>query len=279
MISVIIPTYNRIDLLKKCIDNLDASVQFVSSELYEVIVTDDSNNSISKEYIETYQPQIKWVKGPGKGPAANRNNGANYAGGGWLVFIDDDCIPDSNLLKAYAEAINDNPGVLAFEGAIFPDNWELMKKDMAECPVNTSGGCFWSANICVEKNLFKSIGGFNEKFLIAAQEDQEIYLRISEHTNVVFCKNCIVIHPVRYRKLAGKIKRIPLEIRNWILFARLKRSWVQIFLDGSTSQIKACIRTIQRKQFGLVTYHLCSLAYLIPGIILSALQQHGRQKI
>jgi GT2 family glycosyltransferase len=254
-------------------------VQSVAAEGYEVIVTDDSNNNISKELIYKNYSWIQWVQGPGKGPAANRNNGAKYAKGNWLVFIDDDCLPEQNLLKAYIEATANNPGTLAFEGAIMPDSWELLKKDMAECPVNTEGGCFWSANICIQKQLFEKIGGFDERFLIAAQEDQEIYSRILQETRVMFSNDCIVVHPVRCRKLQENIKRIPVEIKNWILYARLKHSWGRIFIDGAVSQIKACIKTTQQYKFRLVIYHFSSLIYLFPGIILSAIQNNGKQKI
>jgi glycosyltransferase involved in cell wall biosynthesis len=115
------------------------------------------------------------VEGPKKGPAANRNKGAQTAKGKWLVFIDDDCLPDKELLLEYEKSIESNPAVKAFEGAIFPDNWELLKKDMAECPINIHGGYFWSANVCINKEIFFKINGFDEDFILAAQEDQLLY--------------------------------------------------------------------------------------------------------
>ncbi len=278
MISVIIPTCNRNEFLNNCLEALKP-VNQSAADCYEVIVTDDSKTNVAKALIAQKFDWVKWIEGPKKGPAANRNNGAKYAKGEWLVFIDDDCVPDKNLINEYYKAIKNNPDTLAFEGAIYPDDWELLKKDMAECPVNTKGGCFWSANICVKKNLFYEIHGFNEQFLIAAQEDQEIYARILKHTPVIFCKDCIITHPVRLMKISKKIRRIPIEIKNWILFARIKHSWGRIFLDGSISQMRACIKTIQQKKFKVVIYHFFSLVYLVPGIILFAFKHGGKQKI
>jgi len=277
--SIIIPTCNRNALLEKALKALNKSAQTIANKDYEIIVSDDSANDVVASSLTEEFDCINAVRGPRKGPAANRNNGAKQAKGDWLIFIDDDCIPDKNLLHEYMSAIKDNPGCLAFEGAIFPDDEKLLQKDLAECPVNTDGGCFWSANICIQKNLFKKIGGFNEQFLIAAQEDQELYSRIKKHTRVVFCKNCKVVHPVRYRGLKEKIERIPIEMKNWILFARMQQSWWQIFLSGSGAQIKACVKTIKQNKFKAVLYHLFSLAYLVPGIILFTFQHNDKQKI
>ena len=41
-LSVIIPTCNRNDLLRKCLNNLIPDFQSIDSSKYEIIVTDDS---------------------------------------------------------------------------------------------------------------------------------------------------------------------------------------------------------------------------------------------
>src|SRR5665213_3286620 len=101
--SVIIPTCNRNDLLRKCLDLLAPSNQTIDN--YEIIVTDDSKDGIAKDLIKQDYPWVCWVEGPKRGPAANRNNGAKTANGDWLVFIDDDCLPDKNVLNCYKNGI------------------------------------------------------------------------------------------------------------------------------------------------------------------------------
>ena len=66
----------------------------------EVIVSDDSKQCIAKELIQEKYSWVKWIEGPKKGPAANRNNGAKYATGDWFIFIDDDCEPQKDLSTA-----------------------------------------------------------------------------------------------------------------------------------------------------------------------------------
>jgi len=219
LISIIIPTCNRNDLLAHCLDRLSPETQSAGFE-YELIVTDDSKNNLAKSLVEEKYPWAKWVAGPQRGPAANRNNGARHAIGEWLVFIDDDCLPENTLLAEYQKGINNIPASLAFEGAILPDDPELLKKDLSECPINTDGDCFWSANVCINKALFEKINGFDEDYLIAAQEDQQMKINIETATKdkIIFLRQCLVIHPVRFAKVKDQLKKIPVASRNFIMY-------------------------------------------------------------
>ncbi|MFL9481549.1 glycosyltransferase family 2 protein [Chitinophagaceae bacterium LWZ2-11] len=239
LFTIIIPTCNRNDLLSLCLKKLDSSVQDISFDEYEVIVTDDSKDNRAKLLINEEYKWAKWVSGPKQGPAANRNNGAKYANGEWLIFIDDDCLPGANILNEYKKAIKDNISCLAFEGAILPDNWELLKKDMAECPTNVDGGCFWSANICINKYLFFKIKGFDEDFKIAAQEDQLIYHNIRKENVVIFISTATVTHPVRFISLRNKIKNNKASLRNWFVYTqKIGTKPYKAFTNGFISQFK-----------------------------------------
>ncbi len=253
MISVIVPTCNRNDLLTKCLDLLSPSKQTIN-EVFEVIVTDDSKDNNAMELIVENCSWVKWVEGPKRGPAANRNNGARNAEGEWLVFIDDDCLPNSNILEEYILGIKQNSNSLAFEGAILPDNWELLKKDLSECPVNTSGNCFWSANVCVNSKVFKGIGGFDESYLLAAQEDQQIKLDIENFTKkpITFLKDCIVVHPVRFSTIWKQLQKIPNASKNYSAYAVKNKEKL-----GFTSNVSFCF--IEYK------FHLKNMIRLIKG--------------
>ncbi len=223
LFSIVIPTCNRRELLAKCLERVMRGTQNLEAYDYEVIVTDDGmDESIASFCLEKF-PDVVYTRGPLKGPAANRNHGASIAKGDWLVFTDDDCLPDAAWLRAYSKAIDQNPDCKAFEGAILPDDWSLLKKDMAECPVNDKGGCFWSANIMVEKELFWNIEGFDEQFKIAAQEDQDLKWRLNRKTEINFIKNALVIHPVRFRKFQDLFKQIPIRTENFLYYANKNR--------------------------------------------------------
>ena len=108
LISVVIPTRERNATLALCLDRLAPGAQTLPHDQYEVIVADDSAGHLAFELVRDRYPWARWQEGPRRGPAANRNAGARAARGTWLVFTDDDCLPDPIWLEAYAAAMNPN---------------------------------------------------------------------------------------------------------------------------------------------------------------------------
>ena len=173
--SVIIPTFERPYDLKNA---LSALIHQPISPSYQIIVSDDSQNDHSRKLVENHFPNVIWIKGKGNGPAGNRNAGTTRATGEWLVFIDDDCIPEPKFIEFYDQAIKKNPETSVFEGRIFPDR---VRKTWAEgCPENSSGGMLWTSNLCIKRSLFDKLGGFDERFRIA-YEDVEFAHRLKQH--------------------------------------------------------------------------------------------------
>ncbi len=202
-LSVIIPTCHRNDLLVLCLDCLAPGTQIFDSSQYEVIVSDDGSKSTSEELVRASYPWVKWVQGPRKGPASNRNFGAKQAKGEWLVFIDDDCLPDKQILNAYWIAIQLYPHSLLLEGKTVADREQ--RYPWEESPINMTGGNFWSCNIAFNRDAFLSIQGFDEGFPFAKMEDVEIGYRIRKNGwEWHFVPEAFLVHPWRDRK------------RNWV---------------------------------------------------------------
>ncbi len=198
--SVVIPTYERPDDLEKCLKSLSNENQR-DAPSYELMVTDDSRSDLCRTLVEKEFPEVKWEIGKKNGPAGNRNAGASKAGGEWIVFIDDDCIAQKGYLMAYSKAIEENPEVDLFEGYIFPDR---PKRTWAEtCPENSSGGMFWTSNLCVRKRVFDELGGFDETFEVA-YEDIDFAHRIQQSgKKTLFVKDAAACHPWRTLKKEG----------------------------------------------------------------------------
>jgi len=208
-ISVIIPTCQRNDLLAQCLDQLapekqtgmhlsgpnDPEPAQAPAGKYEVIVSDDSLRPTAESMIRDRYPWAKWVSGPRRGPAANRNHGARHATGEWLMFLDDDCLPDSGLLAACAvEAAS--PATRVIEGRIYAERPQQSLAEIA--PLNESGGCLWSCNFAIRRDLFDSMGGFDERFPYAAMEDVDFRLRLKQAGEKIhFVPGVSVCHPWR----------------------------------------------------------------------------------
>ena len=199
-LSIIIPTCNRTDLLSSCIELLTSQIKALDATNFEIIVTDDSSNDFTKKIVEQKFKEVRWISGPKKGPASNRNNGANQATGNWLIFVDDDCLPDKNLLTIYIQALYKYPNLQVFEGCVKTDRKQNRLDE--ESPVNEKGGFLWSCNFMINKQLFLYVfKGFDEQFPYAAMEDVDLAYRIRKNGNpIIFIENAIVIHPWRVQR-------------------------------------------------------------------------------
>jgi len=195
--SVVIPTYERPDDLRICLNSLSKNIQ-LGSPSYEIIVTDDSKSDESRKMVEKEFPDVSWGMGKQNGPAGNRNAGVFRAKGEWIVFLDDDCIADKGFINAYHNAIINSSDIVLFEGMIYPDR---PRKTWAECcPENSNGGMFWTSNLCVKKDTFHEVGGFDERFRVA-YEDIDFAHRITDKNyDTKFVKEAAVCHPWRTLK-------------------------------------------------------------------------------
>lgn len=218
LLSIIIPTRNRYAMLSRCLATLRPQAQGLGAEVYEIIVSDDSPGDEQKGKLAVDFPNVHWNRGPQQGPAANRNNGAKVAKGDWLIFVDDDCIPEPTLLTAYIKAISENPDFFVFEGAILPKGPQMRMDD--EAPLNEGGGRLWSCNFMIRRELFVKLNGFCELFPYAALEDVDLRerLKIGGYP-FMFVSKAGVVHPWRLLDSAGKHFKTQL-ISHRIFYAR-----------------------------------------------------------
>lgn len=196
--SLIIPTCNRPDLLRACLDAVAAAVRAAPARV-EVVVTDDGADDVTERLVAREYAWARWVRGPRTGPAANRNNGAHASSGGWLFFTDDDCIPDRRWLSAFLGRIHAVPGCRVLEGKTIADR-ERRRMD-EEAPVNLAGGYLWSCNMAIRRDLFDELDGFCESFPYPAMEDVDLRMRLEARgERFAFVEDAVVCHPYRAAK-------------------------------------------------------------------------------
>ena len=247
--SVIIPTCHRNDLLAQCLEKLAPGKQMLQSSDYEVIVTDDGEYSTSREMIARNFDWARWTQGPGKGPAANRNKGSKLANGKFLVFTDDDCLPDPQWLISFKEATYKYPEINIFEGKTYAPS--AQKSFNQSAPINLQGNKLFSCNLCVHKQTFEDLKGFDENFSFS-YEDTEFAHRLKllkiEH---VFVNNAGVCHPWRrlglnswqssYKQSKGIqtfLKKYPEELVHYNSLFFLKELPVSLVRDFIPKMIK-----------------------------------------
>jgi glycosyltransferase involved in cell wall biosynthesis len=109
-ISICIPAFKRTGYLQRLLD----SISIQSYRDFEVIVTDDSNDSSVVDVIAFYQKQFQLIYKKNKvplGPPENWNEAVREANGEWIkIMHDDDWFANPDSLYEFADAIKQNPG-------------------------------------------------------------------------------------------------------------------------------------------------------------------------
>ncbi|PWK93146.1 glycosyltransferase family 2 protein [Hallerella porci] len=111
MISVIIPTYNRAELLKRAAQSVLAQTY----KDFELIIVDDGSTDNTKEIVESLNDsRIVYVYQKNAGACVARNNGIEHAKGEYIAFHDSDDVWHSNKLELQMQALIANNADVVF---------------------------------------------------------------------------------------------------------------------------------------------------------------------
>lgn len=208
-LTVIIPTYNRKDLLAKA---LAGYLQQTAAQLiHELIVIDDGSVDDTESMvldISTKAPfVIRYLRQANKGPAAARNYGIREARSKLILFTDSDIIPGCDLVAQHLEWHRRYPelnaavlGYVTWDPAVNPTpfmHWysecrlfwyhRLRGKQEAD-----SFHFFTTCNLSLKTEFLRTHGQFDEDFKTAAYEDTELGYRLSKRGLQIFY-NCTAI--------------------------------------------------------------------------------------
>lgn len=191
LVSVIIPTYNRLELLKETVES--ARNQLFRE--FEIIVVDDGSIDGTAEWLKA-RSDIRSLSQANAGIATSRNNGAAIARGRWLAFLDHDDLWDQEKLKDQMEFISENPDVALvaarhvrlgkrFRASSHP-KWikgDLLVKAYSESFIHTS-------SVMIRKDVFDKIGGFPPKYRFADEFD--VWLTIARDFPIAYYEKPLV---------------------------------------------------------------------------------------
>jgi glycosyltransferase involved in cell wall biosynthesis len=196
--SIIIPAYNAEKTLSSCLASL--TDQSLSKELFEVIVVDDGSTDSTSKIAGQFN--IHYIYQANQGPAAARNRGARDAKGDIILFTDSDCIPDHYWIQQMTRPFS-APDVIAVKGAYktrqrelvarfaqaeFEDRYDLLKKRSIIDMIDTYSAAF-------RKDVFLNIGGFDQSFPVANNEDTDLSYRLAaKGYKLVFNQGAFVYH-------------------------------------------------------------------------------------
>ena len=200
-VSVVVPTFNRRDLLDRCLSALVA--QSIGPSSYEIIIADDAASETTRCQVEDWRnrcaaagPAITYLPvHASHGPAAARNAGWRRAQGPVIAFTDDDCIPERQWLAAGLRAIGED--ATGVSGRIIvplpadPTDYELNAAGLATSE-------FATANCFYRRSALEAVGGFDERFAMAWREDADLWLTfMGRGEPLVAAEDAVVVHPLR----------------------------------------------------------------------------------
>ncbi len=191
LISVIIPTFNRLGLLKQTV----ASVRSQTFKDYELIIVDDGSVDGTSEWLETLS-DVRYVVQTNSGIASSRNKGASLSLGKWLAFLDHDDLWDEKKLEVQANFANANPelGMLAIRHVRLGRRYkpcarsawikgDLFLKEYSQSFIHTS-------SVMIRKDVFHAVGGFPTRYRFADEFD--VWLKIAKSFPVAYCNEPLV---------------------------------------------------------------------------------------
>jgi glycosyltransferase involved in cell wall biosynthesis len=176
-LSVVIPTFNRCELLVQTIPLL--AKQAVTDLEYEVVFVINGSSDGSAERLqkasEDYPGRIRYFYiDPTGGPSAPRNYGIRHAQGQVVIILDDDVIPDPDLVQRHWEYHQQyrDPRAMAVGKVYVPER--LLSDPMSlfhSFPYHQmDDGClsplfFWTCNVSFKREFMLRHGMFDENML------------------------------------------------------------------------------------------------------------------
>ena len=194
-ISVVIPSYNRKDFLKR---SIDSAINQTKKPL-EIIVVDDGSTDGTEAMIKSDYDFVKFIKQKNKGVSAARNIGIKVSIGEWICFLDSDDEWKKDKLEKQINAMKSNPGYKFFHSnEIWIKNGlrinqkkkhkkyggDIFDKCLDMCRISPS-------SVMIDKTVFDEVGNFNENLVVC--EDYELWLRICDKYRVFFIDEPLII--------------------------------------------------------------------------------------
>ena len=192
-LSIVIPTFNRHERLRRAVDIISAQILAGGlAAAVEVIVVDDGSEPICAAATRTFidGSRHRFLRflplAANGGASAARNAGAQISRGAVVAFLDDDIVPADGYVAAIMEAHRDHPDALVINGnlralrpSVYADFWFYYYNAVFNRPGETfftvemlaSGHCSMKrALLELERPLFDPA--------LTAREDVDLFLRL-----------------------------------------------------------------------------------------------------
>ena len=188
-VSVVIPTYNRADLLTQALHSV-ASQRYVD---FETLVVDDGSTDNTADVVAALgDSRVRYVRQAHSGlPAVGRNAGMALANGEYIAFLDSDDLWLSDKLALQVGLMDSHPELgLSYTNCyrFKTDPTRYHPAPMLQPQAMLSGHAFDqlyahqaipNLTVMLRSSVRDQVGQFNEDLRLKANEDYEYWLRIA----------------------------------------------------------------------------------------------------
>jgi glycosyltransferase involved in cell wall biosynthesis len=197
IVSVIVPTYNRKELLKETIHSI-LSQTFTD---FELIIVDNYSDYDIFSHIESFNDsRIRVVQNRNNGIIAkNRNFGINIAKGKYIAFTDDDdlWLPTKLEKCLYYFSNNKSVDMICTNEYVFSDktsmktNLNLLQEIYKDQHLDfknlfLEGNIISGSTVVIRKECFNEIGLYDESLKYIYTEDYQLWLRMATKFKIYF---------------------------------------------------------------------------------------------
>jgi len=209
LISIVIPTHNRPEMLIRAID----SIVKQTYKNWEIIIVDDASTIDIKSIIEEhYKNKYKiyyYKNDKNVGACKSRNIGINKAKGTYIAGLDDDDEFCKSRLEVLIQIINDYSFATA-DYFIYSENRIKINKEKRGL-INLKDQLFYNKatnNVLIEKEKLILIGGYDEN--LSSSQDYDLWLRvIKEFGPAIRAKTPLyIIHEEHEQRISTSPKKL-----------------------------------------------------------------------
>ena len=202
-VSVIIPTYNRLPILQKCLRALEQQVFTTISYDYEVVVVDDGSTDGTISWLNSniYKfPHVQLLEQIHGGPAEARNLGVEKSKGDVIVFIDSDLVVKPSFIENHLELLisswerRGNRKTFTYGTVINTANFENPTSEPYKFN-DFSWAYFATGNVAIDKSILEKAGLFDTSFRLYGWEDLELGERLRRmDVRLIKCPKAVGYH-------------------------------------------------------------------------------------
>ncbi len=244
-VSIIIPVYNQFSFTYQCLQSIKANSGRVK---YEVILADDCSTDLTRDILQVVKnlrviqttENLRFLR--------NCNNAAKHANGKYILFLNNDTQVQENWLQPLVDLCEEHSDIGMVGSKLIYPNGALQE----------AGGILWrdgsawnygngqdaskpefnyvkdvdyisGASIMIRSDLWKEIGGFDERFAPAYCEDSDLAFEVRKHGyRVVYQPLSVVVHfegVSNGTDLASGVKKYQVENSQ-----KLKEKWKEEFV-------------------------------------------------